>query len=90
MAAAFTIGQYFFLEMAGFARQEIALVFFVALIAAILDSGIQRRTKWFLVALLGVAMALSHYSTTYVAITVIGLTSSAAMGEYLGSVRYRG
>lgn len=74
VVVAFTIGQYFFLEMAGFARQEIALVFFAALIAAILDSGIQRRTKWYLVALLGVATALSHYSTTYVAITVIGLS----------------
>jgi uncharacterized membrane protein len=73
VAAIFTIGQYAFPEMAGFARQQIALVFFAALIAAMLESRIRRRMHWTLVALLGLATALSHYSTTYVAITVIGL-----------------
>jgi uncharacterized membrane protein len=74
VAAAFTLGQYAFPEMAGFARQEIALVLFAALVAAMLDTRIRRRSRWALVGLLGLAMALSHYSTTYVAITVIGLT----------------
>jgi uncharacterized membrane protein len=73
IAAAFTIGQYAFAELAGFARQEIALVLFGALIAATLDSRIRRRSQWALIALLGLAVALSHYSTTYVAVTVIGL-----------------
>lgn len=73
VAAAFTIGQYAFAELAGFARQEIALVLFVALITAMLDTRIQRRSQWALTALLGLATALSHYSTTYVAITLIGL-----------------
>ncbi len=73
VAAIFTIGQYAFPEMAGFARQQIALVFFAALIAAMLERRIQRHLHWTLVALLGLATALSHYSTTYVAITVIGL-----------------
>jgi uncharacterized membrane protein len=74
VAAAFTIGQYAFTEMAGFARQEIALVFFAALIAAMLDTGVSRLSQWALTGLLGVATALSHYSTTYVAVTVIGLS----------------
>ena len=74
VAAAFTIGQYAFPEMAGFARQEIALVFFAALVAAMLETRIKRRSQWALVALLGLAMVVSHYSTTYVAFTVIGLT----------------
>lgn len=74
VAAAFTIGQYAFAEMAGFARQEIALVFFAALVTAMLDTRIQRRSHWAMVALLGMATAVSHYSTTYVAITIIGLT----------------
>jgi hypothetical protein len=74
VAAAFTIGQYAFTEIIAIARQEIALVFFVALIMAMLDTRIRRRWQWALVALLGLAMASSHYSTTYVAITVIGLT----------------
>ena len=46
---------------------------FAALLAAMLETQMQRRSQWGLVALLAVAMALSHYSTTYVAVTVIGL-----------------
>jgi uncharacterized membrane protein len=74
VAGAFTIGQYAFAELAGFARQEIALVLFGALVAAMLDTKIARRSQWTLIALLSLALALSHYSTTYVAITVIGIT----------------
>ena len=74
VAAAFTIGQYAFIEIPGIARQEIALVLFAALIMAMLDTRVPRRSQWALVTMLGLAMALSHYSTTYVAITVIGLT----------------
>ena len=73
IAAAFTIAQYAFTELAGFARQEIALVLFAALITAMLDGRVPRRSRWALVVLLGLALALSHYSTTYVAITVVGL-----------------
>ena len=43
IAAAFTIGQYAFTELATLARQEIALVLFAALIAAMLDSRIRPR-----------------------------------------------
>ena len=49
------------------------MVLFAALLAAMLDARIKRRSRWALVALLGLAMAVSHYSTTYVAITLIGL-----------------
>ena len=73
VAAAFTIGQYAFTEIAAIARQEIALVLFVSLIAATLDTWIQRRSRWALVGLLAAAMAVSHYSTTYVAITLFGI-----------------
>lgn len=74
LAAAFTIGQYAFIEIASLARQEIALVLFAALLAAILETRMQRRSQWFLVALLALAMTVSHYSTTYVAVTLIALT----------------
>ena len=56
------------------ARQEIAMVLFAALLAAVLDARMQRSSQWILIALLGLAMAVSHYSTTYIAITLIGLT----------------
>ena len=72
-AATFIVAQAF-ADLPMIARQEIALVLFVALLAAMLDARIQRRSRWALVALLGLAMAVSHYSTTYVAITLIGLT----------------
>jgi uncharacterized membrane protein len=80
VAAVFTMGQYAFPEMAGFARQELALVLFAALLAAMLETQMQRRSQWGLVALLAVAMALSHYSTTYVAVTVIGLALPLQLG----------
>jgi uncharacterized membrane protein len=73
VAAAFVLVEAFD-ELPGVARQEIATVLFAALLAATLDARIQRRSQWALVALLGLAMAVSHYSTTYVAITLIGLT----------------
>ena len=74
VAAVFTMGQYAFTEIVSVTRQEIALVLFTALLAAMVDTRPGRRSRWALVVLLAVAMALSHYSTTYVAITLIGLT----------------
>lgn len=73
IAAAFIMGQYAYTEIISVARQEIALVLFVALISAMLDRSIQWRSQWALVILLGLAMDLSHYSTTYMTITLIGL-----------------
>jgi uncharacterized membrane protein len=73
VAAAFTIGQYAFPEMAGFARQQIALTLFATLVVAVLQTELRRIFHYLLVALLAVAMAMSHYSTTYVAVTVLGL-----------------
>ena len=72
VAAAFVILQEF-QDLEGLARQEIAMVLFVALLAAMLDARMQRRPQWALVVLLSLAMALSHYSTTYAAIAFIGL-----------------
>jgi uncharacterized membrane protein len=72
--AALTMAQYAFTEIAAVTRQEIALVLFVAMITAMLDPRVRRGPQWALVAVLGLAMALSHYSTTYVAITLIGIT----------------
>ena len=60
-------------DLVGFARQEIAMVLFAALLAAMLDARIRRRPRWGLVVLLSLAMALSHYSTTYAAIALIGI-----------------
>lgn len=74
VAAVFVITQFAFTEMASVARQEIAFLLFIAIIAVINENGLRRHTQYILTTLLALAMALSHYSTTYVAITVIGLT----------------
>jgi uncharacterized membrane protein len=75
LAAALTIAQASFAqELPALARQEIALVLFAALVAAMLASELARRSQWALVVLLSLAMVVSHYSTTYVAITLIGFT----------------
>ena len=71
-AATFVIVQEF-QELPALARQEIAMVLFAALLAAMLDARIEWCPRWALVALLGLAMVVSHYSTTYVAITLTGL-----------------
>lgn len=73
-AAAFTATQAtFFQQIPGLARQEIAIVLFAGLVATMLDTRIRRRSQWALAALLAASMALSHYSTTYLAVTVIGI-----------------
>ncbi len=72
-AGFFVMQAAFALELPAIARQEIALVLFAALLAAMLDATVPRRSRWALVALLSLAMVTAHYSTTYVAITIIGL-----------------
>jgi len=72
ITAAFIIVQAF-QDLPAVARQEIATVFFAALLSPMLDVRIPRRPRWALVVLLSLAMVVSHYSTTYLAIAVIGL-----------------
>jgi uncharacterized membrane protein len=72
LAPIFIMGEYF-AGMEGAARVEIAFLFFVALVAAVLDIRISKRSRWVLVALLGMAVSVSHYSTDYIAITIMGI-----------------
>jgi hypothetical protein len=60
-------------ELPAIARQEIALVLFVALVAAALDNELPLHRRWSLAALFALAMVVSHYTTTYVTITLLGL-----------------
>lgn len=61
-------------ELPAITRQEIALMFFVALVATILDRRLRRYPQWALAAVFAAALTVSHYSTTYLAISMIGLT----------------
>jgi uncharacterized membrane protein len=65
-----TFGQ----QLPAIARQEIALMLFVALVAAILDRRLRRYPQWAMALVFGAALALSHYSTTYLAVSLIGIT----------------
>lgn len=58
-------------EMPALARQEIALLLFVGLLAAVLDDGLATSARLALITLLGSGMAVSHYSTTYAAVTLL-------------------
>jgi uncharacterized membrane protein len=73
-AAAFIISQAsFFQQLPGLARQEIALLLFAGMIAVILDTRLPRYSQWILAGLFGLGMAVSHYSTTYLAVAILGL-----------------
>lgn len=60
-------------ELPALARQEIALILFTALVSAVLETELPRRLQWLLALLFALAMVVSHYTTTYVTITLLGL-----------------
>lgn len=74
-AGLLVVQSYFFQQMPAIARQEIALLLFIALVAAVLDDRLPRRSQLPLVALLGAGMAVSHYSTTYMALAMFGVAA---------------
>jgi uncharacterized membrane protein/glycosyltransferase involved in cell wall biosynthesis len=72
-AAAFIPTQAVFAqELPAIARQEIALVLFAALVAALLDARLSRWVQVPLAVVFAAAMVVSHYTTTYIAIPMIG------------------
>ena len=76
MAAALVVMQQtFFQQLVALARQEIAMVLFAALIPAVLDRSQTRRKRWIFVSLLSLGMVVSHYSTAYLAIPLLGLAA---------------
>ena len=75
VAAAFILVQNAFSEeLPAITRQEIALLFFLALLAAVLDTQLRRRSQWALAALFSLGMVVSHYSTTYFTIALLTVT----------------
>lgn len=65
--------QTFFQQFTALARQEVATVLFAALITAALDTKIEQRARWIFVFLLSLGMVVSHYSTAYLAIPLLGI-----------------
>ena len=64
----------FFQDMPMLNRQEIAFLFLTGILLVLFNDTVSLRVRrqWF--CILGVGMVISHYSTTYVAIAVLGLT----------------
>ena len=72
MVAAVLAGQsYFFQQLPGIARQEIALLLYMALIAAMLDRRIRTPGRLALVGVLAAGVVVSHYATAYLAIATL-------------------
>ncbi len=59
-------------QLPALARQEIALLLFLALCAALLEIGMPRPPRRTLVVLFGPALVVSHYSTAYFALLMLG------------------
>jgi hypothetical protein len=72
-ASVLLVQDYFFQGLPGIARQEIGMLFFAALVAALLDDQLRRSTQLRLIVGLCLGMVVTHYSTTYVTITVLAI-----------------
>ena len=70
-AAMLVVQTYFFQQMPQLARQEVALVFFAVLVAALIDGRMRARSRLALIAVLSAGLVVSHYSSTYLAIPIV-------------------
>jgi uncharacterized membrane protein len=71
VAAALAFVQYFyFQQFPAVARQEIGLIMFLGLMAAVIDDRIPRVNRYILAGLLAISTSLAHYSTAYLAIVI--------------------
>ena len=85
-AGALLIAQnYFFELLPQLARQEVALFFFAALVAALFDRHLGTTPRLRLIAVLAAGMVVSHYGSTYLAIPALVV----AIGLQLPLSRFR-
>ncbi|MGH3259205.1 MAG: hypothetical protein ACRDOU_28030 [Streptosporangiaceae bacterium] len=92
-APAFIIIQLpFSQEMPALARQEIALIFFVALVGALFDTRLARPRQRAMVIVFGLGMVVSHYSTTYFTVALLApmLVLPRALSRLRGVPRMTG
>lgn len=76
MCGFFFVSQVWFIQQVpAVVRQEIAFLFFIAILLEFFLVQRQKFLRYITVILLGFGMVLSHYSTTYVAITVFLFTA---------------
>ncbi len=65
----------FMVDMPMLNRQEIALLFFALLLNTLFTQGFSLKIKWTLFLLFGLGLTFSHYSTTYITLTLFLITS---------------
>jgi uncharacterized membrane protein len=73
------VQDYFFEQLTELARQEVGLLFFAALIAAILDRDLRRGQAYLLTLAMGAGLVVSHYSSDYVAIILMMAAFASAL-----------
>jgi glycosyltransferase involved in cell wall biosynthesis len=83
------VQDYLFQQIPAIARQEIALLFFVCLIAAMLDARLRRSSQIGLLVVFGVGLVLSHYGTTYITVALLGAALILELGRWLVTARVR-
>ncbi|GAA2570018.1 hypothetical protein GCM10010435_50210 [Winogradskya consettensis] len=69
-------------------RQEIALIFFVVLTGALLDAHAPRRQRQALVVIAATGLTVSHYTSTYVAATVLLIAWALRRLRKRGTTRF--
>lgn len=72
-ASLLIVQAYFFQQIPQVARQEIALVFFAALVGAIVAGPMRRWSRLGLVSVLAAGLVVSHYSSTYFTIPIVAI-----------------
>ncbi|AZQ39039.1 DUF2206 domain-containing protein [Streptomyces cyaneochromogenes] len=75
----------FFTDMTFLARQEVAFLLLGCVMVVVTDTGRPLRVRRVTVTVLAVGIVLSHYSTTYVVVVVLGLALVLDLGWRLVS-----
>jgi len=85
----FAAQTWFYEQMPALIRQEVAFIFYMALLLALFDERLKKRTRSWLLYLFTAAMVLSHYSTAYVwiALLLVALIISYGSRFFIHSLR---
>ncbi|MEK7643596.1 MAG: DUF2206 domain-containing protein [Patescibacteria group bacterium] len=63
---------WFFEQMPALIRQEIAFIFYLLLLLVIFDTNISKRIQYILLVVFTAALIVSHYSTAYIWLVLMG------------------
>jgi len=73
VAALITVGQFYYMQQfSALARQQVAFLFFAVMVYALLAKKWRRGARYWIAALAIFGLVVSHYSTTYMTIAMLG------------------